>query len=114
MGASSVTGVGQGDASGGIKGPGNGRNYFVPQVTPHVVAAGNATLVYGALTVTFPTALAESKTKYAVVVTGTAAAARVSTKTDNSDDQFASFRIAGTGTDTVAWMVVNTGYGLDA
>jgi hypothetical protein len=40
MGATSVTGVGTGDAFPGIKGPGNNRNAFVPLAGAHVVAAG--------------------------------------------------------------------------
>jgi hypothetical protein len=112
MGATSVTGVGQGMAT-NQKGPGNGRNYFVPQVNPHVVAAGTAVLVGGAKTITFPSALSDSETEYAVLLTSeTANAAYVSAKTDSSS-QFASFTITGTGTDNIMWMVVKNGYGLD-
>jgi hypothetical protein len=109
MGATSVTGVGPGAADGN-KGPGNGRDQFVPLLTPHVVAAGTVALVAGAATVTFPTALDGSETGYAVILTPEATnLASVSAKTDNSDGDFESFAIAGTGTDSVMWAVVKTG-----
>jgi hypothetical protein len=108
MGATSVTGVGPGAADGN-KGPGNGREQFVPLLTPHVVAAGTAVLVAGALTVTFPTALSGSETNYAVILTSDNLLASVSAKTDNGDGDFASFAIAGTLTDSVMWCVIKTG-----
>lgn len=41
MTASSVEGIGAGSAQrSGLRGPSNGRNNFVPQVCPHIVAAG--------------------------------------------------------------------------
>lgn len=108
MGATSVTGVGPGDAFPGIKGPGNERNIYVPLLTPHVVAAGRVTLSGGAATVTFPEPLAGSNTNYVVMTTslGTGNDA-VSTMTNNSDGNFASFAISGTGTDDVMWSVVS-------
>ena len=114
MGASTVTGKGMGAAH-NLKGPGNNRNYFVPQVNPHVVAAGEVALVGGSLTVTFPNALAGGEARYVVVLTSTTAnAAYVSAKTDNGDGNFASFEITGTGTDTIGWAVLKTGWGLEA
>jgi hypothetical protein len=109
MGATSVTGVGPGSAEAGVKGPGNGRNIYVPQVSPHVLAAGSGVLAGGALTVTFPSALAGSESGYVVMLTTDAAVAAVAAKTDDADGNFASFDIAGTGTDSVMWMVVNAG-----
>ena len=109
MGATSVTGVGPGAADGN-KGPGNGRDQFVPLLTPHVVAAGTAVLAAGAATVTFPSALSGSETGYSVMLTPEAAnLASVSAKTDNSDSDFESFAIAGTATDSVMWSVIKTG-----
>ena len=109
MGATSVTGVGPGAADGN-KGPGNGRDQFVPLLTPHVVAAGTVVLAAGAATVTFPTPLDGSETNYAVMLTPEATnLASVSAKTDDSDGDFASFAIAGTGTDHVMWSVIKTG-----
>ena len=115
MGATSVTGVsGPGAAYPGIKGPGNNRNFHVPQICPHVVAAGEVALVAGAATVTFPAPLAGSETGYVVMLTPVAAnLTTVSAKTDDGDGNFASFAIAGTGTDTVGYMVVKAGLGLD-
>lgn len=108
MGASSVTGVGLGGAE-NQKGPGNGRNQYVPLITPHVVAAGSTALVGGSYTHTFPEVLAETKANYAVVVTSRAAAvAYCSTKTD-TDSKFSSFVVTGTGTNEFDWIVVKTG-----
>lgn len=114
MGASSVTGTGIGSAFPGQKGPGNNRNVFVPSVNPHVIAAGRIALVAGSITITLPKPLAGSHAKYVILVTGeTSAAAYVSTRTNNSDGDFASFVITGTGTATVNWMITRVGFGLD-
>jgi len=115
MGATSVTGVsGPGAAYPGIKGPGNNRNFHVPQICPHVVAAGEVALVAGAATVTFPAALSGSESDYVVLLTPKATnLASVSAKTDDADGNFASFAVAGTGTDEVGYMVVKAGLGLD-
>ena len=43
MGATSVTGKGLGAAV-NQKGPGNSRDFFVPAVNPHIMAAGKVTL----------------------------------------------------------------------
>ena len=108
MGATSVTGVGPGDAFPGIKGPGNGRNIYVSLLTPHVVKAGSATLASGTATVTFSSALSGSEANYVVMVTSTtSAAAFVGTKTDDSDGNFISFVITGTGTDVIMWSVIS-------
>jgi hypothetical protein len=109
MGATSVTGVGPGAADGN-KGPGNGRDQFVPLLTPHVVAAGTVVLAGGVATVTFPTPLDGSEVNYSVMLTPEAAnLASVSAKTDNSDGDFASFAVAGGATDNVMWTVIKTG-----
>ena len=115
MGATSVTGVGPGSASAGVKGPGNGRSHFVPQLNPHVVAAGIVTTTSGTHTVTFPSALAGSESGYIVVVENETSgdATHVGTKTDASGD-FASFVITTTSGNVIMWMVVNAGHGLDA
>ena len=113
MGASSVTGHGLGSAFPGVKGPGNGRNVGVPQVNPHVVAAGNVALVAGAATITFPNVLPEAAANYVVLLTPVAAHLTTVGAKTNVDSQFSSFTIVGTGTDTVGWVVVKAGYGLD-
>ncbi len=114
MGATSVTGVGPGSADAGVKGPGNGRNHYVPMAAPHVVAAGSGVLAAGALEIVFPSALAGSESGYVVMLTTDNAVAGVGAKTDDGDGNFSGFDIAGTGTDAVMWMVVNAGYGLNA
>ena len=114
MGATSVTGVGPGAAEGN-KGPGNGRDQFVPLLTPHVVAAGTVTMAGETATVTFPTPLTGSETGYVVIATveanaGAAHEIAISAKTDNADDDFASFTVVGVGsTDDVMWSVLTTG-----
>lgn len=109
MSATSVTGVGQGAAFPGQKGPSNGRNTFVALETPHVVAAGSGTLAGGTLVVTFPTPLENAAASYAVMVTSKAATtAYVSAKTDVSS-QFASFTVTGTGTATFDYAVISVG-----
>ena len=109
MGATSVTGTGQGSASAGVKGPGNGRNHFVPQIGPHILAAGSGVLDSAALTVTLPSPLPGSESGYVVMVrSDTANEASISAKTDDSDGNFASFNIVGTGTDAVMWMVASS------
>lgn len=114
MGATSVTGVSGAGMAYNTKGPGNKRNVNVPQICPHVVAAGEVALAAGVATVTFPSALSGSETGYMVFVTPAAAhLTTVSAKTDDADGNFASFAIAGTGTDTVGWVVVKAGWGLD-
>ena len=117
MGATSVTGQGVGIAN-EEKGPGNGRNYFVPEATPHVVAAGTATLNGTLISVTFPHVLAESKTAYAVAVTPIsiigAGNALYVTKQDMSS-LFNSFVIhdVAASSITVDWAVFKSGLGLE-
>jgi hypothetical protein len=114
MGATSVTGVGPGAAD-NLKGPMNNRSYWVPQVNPHVVIAGNVDLSAGAATITFPNALNGGGANYVVAVHAESSnTTYVSAKTDDGDGNFESFDITGTGTDTVNWMVVKAGAGLEA
>lgn len=111
-GATTTQGTGPG-AAWNNKGPGNGRNMYVPSVNPHIVAAGTATLSAGVATVTFPNALTGSETGYIVMLTSeTSNSAYVSAKTDSSSN-FASFTITGTGTDDIMWMVAKAGFGLE-
>ena len=71
-GATTTQGVGPGAAR-NQKGPGNGRNYWVPSVSPHIIAAGSVDLVGGAATVTMPNALTGSESGYVVMLTPEAA-----------------------------------------
>lgn len=114
MGATSTQGTGPGATWGAIKGPNNGRNIYVPLLSPHVVAAGEVTLSGGVATVTFPEALENEASKYVVILTSRNSAvngdaAVVTAKTD-SDSKFASFAIAGTGTQVVGWAVISAGF----
>jgi len=106
MGATSVTGVGLG-AAWGNKGPGNGRDQFVPLLTPHVVASGRFHMAAGTGVVTFPAPLTGDHTNYAVVITAVGHTSYVSATTDDSDSNFASFTITGTSGDYVSWIVVS-------
>lgn len=110
MGATSVTGKGKG-AGYANKGPHNGRDVYVPLLSPHVVAAGFVTLASGVATVTLPTALNGSNAGYAVILTPQAAtttAPRVTAKTNDADGNFASFAVAGADV-AHAWVIVKTG-----
>lgn len=109
MAGTSVTGKGKGAAQ--HKGPKNGRDTFVPLLSPHVVASGLVTLSSGVATVTFPTALSGEGTSYAVILTPQAAtttAPRVTGKTNDSDGNFSAFAVAGADV-SHAWVVVKTG-----
>lgn len=99
---------GPGSAMGaGVKGPGNGRNIFVPLVSPHIVAAGVVDLVGGALTVTLQglTGLAAA---YAIALSTDSADVAV-TKNVDGDGVLISFTLAGTGTDTINYIVSTVG-----
>jgi len=117
MGATSVTGVGKGAAFNN-KGPHNGRDQYVPLLSPHVVACGFADLSGTTLTVTFPTALtgsgATSAGKYAVMLTNAEAnttVPQVTALTNDSDGNFASFQVTNASGKNVFWMVVTQGHG---
>jgi len=83
MGASTVTGAGQGSAMPNARGPGNNRNMYVAKNGPRVVAAGIATLPTvnvgpghiligdhtAELYVTFPEPLPEGPENYNVMLT---------------------------------------------
>ena len=111
MTATSVTGRGPGDAHPGIKGPGNNRNVFNPLLSAHVVTAGRITLSGGVGTVTMATPLAGSESNFGVQLTSSSSAtvAWVTSLDDDGDGNFASFDIAGGGTDSVMWAVIKNG-----
>ena len=95
MGATSVTGVGHGSAHNN-KGPHNGRNVYVPLLSPHVVTAGMITLDGTTGVVTFPEPLAGSHANYAVIVTpATGSTAPAVAKHNDSDTNFDYFTITG-------------------
>ncbi len=108
MAASSVTGVGTGSADRKNKGSEHTTLGVEHLIGTRVVACGSVALVGGAATITFPQPLTGSKANYFVFVQqfNSTNAARTTTMTDNVDGNFASFVIAGTGTDTIFWQVV--------
>ena len=113
MGATSVTGKGIGAAYNN-KGPHNGRDVYVPLVSPHVVAAGHATTAGGGtIAVVFPTALPNAPTSYAVIVTaadtGATTTGYVSAKAGSTT--FTGFTITGHASKIYAWVVVTVGSG---
>lgn len=117
MGATSVTGVGLGAADAGVKGPHNNRDYYVPLVGPHVVCSGRVTLVAGAATVYFPSALEGSQSLYNVMLTAVNVAVNASetvvvSMNDDVDGNFDNFVVAGTAAEVVMWMVVKNGFGV--
>lgn len=110
MGATSVTGKGKGSAFNN-KGPQNGRNVYVPTVSPHVVCTGLAELSGTTLTVTFPTALAGGYAKYVILLTSAEASttpAQVTTMTD-SGGAFVSFVITNASGKDTFWAVMTRG-----
>ena len=114
-GAYTVTGAGQGAAY-NQKGPGNGRNFFVPQVTPHIVATGVHDQTGGGTeTVTLSAPLVSSATEYMVILTARENAVG-DHYVDNETDAagvMVSFDITTAGAGEVNWMVVKTGQGLE-
>jgi hypothetical protein len=134
MGASSVTGVGLGSATNsGLKGPSNGRNFFVPQLCPHVVMAGEVVTAHatdqyaGQATVYFPEGpLPKSETEYVVMLTpftrdelDIRATAWYVVKNDDTNDQFDHFDIYSTISGSTGqvgrfmYEVLTVGFGLD-
>lgn len=110
MGATSVTGVGQGAAYSN-KGNRNGRDCYVPLASPHVVTAGIVTTSDGGtVTVTFPTPLTGGHAKYAVIVTAATGTTSCSVaKTNDSNDDFSYFVITGAVSTVHNYIVVTTG-----
>lgn len=115
MGASSVTGTGRGGAWNN-KGPGNGRDQFVPLLSPRVVHAGIATLADSgsdsAVTIHFPT-LDGVVGDYAffctpVGATGAIAAGGAAVSSFTTSAAVITSDVDG-GTHSVYWMIVKRG-----
>lgn len=111
MAGTSVTGKGLGAGTKHSRGEDN--QWQLDRKAPVIVAAGSVALVGGAATVTFPEVLPDSKSEYIVVLQSRTANRAYSTTRNDSDSKFASFVIAGTGTDTVDWVVIKSGWRLD-
>lgn len=106
MAATSTTGIGQGAAV-NQKGPSNGRNQYVPLVSPHVVIADRVTLAEGVASVVLPAGLGAAS-RYIVVATANTETAIGVTKTETSGS-LTGLSFAGTGTDVVEFAVITVG-----
>lgn len=109
MGATSVTGTGNGAAY-GTKGPGNSRDQYVPLVSAHVVEAGTVTISGGTATVTFTEAMPHSKTHYAVTASAASGSTAITITKNDTSSKFVSFTITGANVDH-DYVVVYTGHG---
>ena len=99
---------GPGSAMGaGVKGPGNGRNIFVPLVSPHIVAAGNATIPVATTIVVSLQGLTGAATDYSVQANGPHAVT-VTAKTETAG-VLTSITLTGTNTDVVDYVVTTIG-----
>jgi hypothetical protein len=118
MGATSVTGIGAGQAY-NQKGPGNKRNEFSPQVGPRIVAAGAIVTGNNIGTVTYPTGLDEAAANYIVtlnVVNGAGNAGRNAHVTAKNDTlgKFTSFDVyTEVASEALEWVVMHKGYCVD-
>ena len=109
MSASSVTGKGLGTAMPNIKGPGNNRDQFVPILTPHIVASGTIACVGATATLKLPVtgttgqyiAIANDLTTYSNAVGAVVSAV--------SAAGYITVTFAGTGTDSIGYMLIKTG-----
>lgn len=112
MAATSVTGRGLGAAR-TQKGPGNGRNYWVPEVNPHVIMAGVVTGVTSPAVIEFPQGLA-APSVIAVNVTpttGTVSGDLVVTKYGTAS--LVSMAVTATGLTGFDYTLTSVGLGLD-
>lgn len=101
-------GSGHGSAMGaGVKGPGNGRNIFVPLVSPHIVAAGVVNIAVGTtVTVSLP-GLTGGAADYSVQANGPHAVT-VTAKTETAS-VLTSITLTGTNADDVDYVVTTVG-----
>jgi len=104
MGATSVTGVGQGSAEGSVRGSEHVTLAVGNLLGPKVVRCGQATLSGGAKIVRFGT-LDGTTTDYAIFLYDLTDGSAVT----YSSYTTAGFTLAGTGTHVINWMVVEIG-----
>lgn len=103
MGASSVTGVGQGSAD--KKGHKGSEHLFVgveKLIGTRIVLSGSVVLVGGTASVSFPKTLSGSSSDYIVLCNGSSAYAYASSVSTTG------FTANGTGTNTVSYAVIRT------
>jgi len=111
MSASSVTGVGNGGVDGSNKGSERMTLGVSHLLGTRVVAANRVNLSGGTATITFPVPLTGDKANYIVIAnSATSNRAYPGTLTNDSNGNFASFALTGTGTDLVYWMVAKVGF----
>lgn len=113
MGASSVTGVGNGSAE-PVKGPGNGRNEYCSLINPRIVAAGNlVTTDPGKVgTVVFGNALPSAPSNYIVKITPINSVVGVNQATiaKVGSSTFTGFTVAAdVAAETIGWAVISVG-----
>ena len=107
MGASSVTGTGQGSSTPN-RGPQNGRSQYVPLVTSHIVTCGAITLSGGAGTYVFPSPLADAPAKFVVMLCPVNSAVNANETvlvSKAGSTTFTGFTVAGTGSQVVQFLV---------
>ena len=117
MSATSVTGLSGKGIAYGARGPGNKRNVFVPNVAPHIVAAGTHTDAgAGTGTVLLSDPLVGNVTDYMVLVQsqGTSATGSIVITKTASSSKMTGFTYAGATVSIVlGWAIVNLGQGMD-
>lgn len=107
MGATSVTGTGNGSAESLNKGAYGRQTLGVGHLLgPHVVAAGKTTLSTGAATVVIP--LVGATADFVLLVSNQTDATAVN-GTFAISSNVATLTLAGTGSDVVGWAVVKIG-----
>ena len=108
MGAYSVTGISGAGAAQLQKGPGNGRNQFVPLASPGVVLAGTVTAAAGGTLTVAVSGLTQPAASYVVLVSGQVDATKASSvfSKHETSSVFDSFVITATGAGLIGWTVV--------
>ena len=104
MGASSVTGTGNGSVSMG-RGPGNGRNQFTSLLDPHVVFHGTVYMSNGNETVSLPSNVWDLPEKLTILCAGKAWGVY---KNLNSDGLVISFTVNGVKKRDVDFVIVKS------
>ena len=104
MGATSVTGVGNGSVSVG-RGPGNNRNQFASLLDPHVVFHGTVYMSNNEETVSLPSNIWDLPEKLTILCAGKAWGIY---KNTNGDGLVTSFTISGTKKRDVDFVIVKS------
>lgn len=111
MGATSVTGVGQGSVEGVHAGPKHWTVNADRVLGPRIVACGTATLASGTVDVVLPL-LGGTAADYAVLVNTNGTTARSTSATLVFSADATTVTVKGTGTDPVWWAIVKQGIAL--